>query len=49
MLLKAILVSMCICNSDLHWKIKKKKKEPISCYFLLFSLGISKIKCDIHF
>lgn len=33
MLLKAILVSMCICNSDLHWKIKKKKKEPISCCF----------------
>lgn len=32
MLLKAILVSMCICNSDLHWKIKKKK-EPISCCF----------------
>lgn len=46
MLLKAILVSMCICNSDLHWKIKKKKKRT---YFLLFSLGISKIKCDIHF
>lgn len=45
MLLKAILVSMCICNSDLHWKIKKKKRT----YFLLFSLGISKIKCDIHF
>lgn len=34
MLLKAILVSMCICNSDLHWKIKKKKKNLFPAVFL---------------